>query len=64
MATFAGGSSDSPDRLDALVWAMTDLIVMGRPRVIVSNEMLARASQPSQRQQFMNNWGWSGLNRK
>jgi hypothetical protein len=64
LCTFAGGSSDSPDRLDALVWAMTELAVNGRPMVIVSNEMLARASQPSRQQQLQNNWGWSGLNRR
>ena len=29
LCTFRGGSADSPDRLDAMVWALTELMVEG-----------------------------------
>jgi phage terminase large subunit-like protein len=35
LCTFAPGSTDSPDRLDALVYALTDLMVVGqRPQLV------------------------------
>ena len=45
MCSFEAGSSDSPDRLDAAVWAMTELIVLGR-LLSFTPEMVAAVSRP------------------
>ena len=47
MCSFKAGSSDLPDRLDAMVWAMTDLITFGQSFPI-SAAALQAASRPGQ----------------
>jgi hypothetical protein len=45
LCSFEPGSSDSPDRLDAMVWAMTELIVLGR-LLVFNAETVAAVSRP------------------
>ncbi|CAM5766374.1 hypothetical protein LMIY3S_01801 [Labrys miyagiensis] len=45
MVSYAAGGT-SPDRLDALVWAATELLVDGRGPLIVSDKALARSRMP------------------
>lgn len=52
LCTYAAGSSDSPDRLDAMVWAFTELMVEGREPGIIGyyaalNEARARGDDPA-----------------
>jgi predicted phage terminase large subunit-like protein len=46
MCEFAAGSSGSPDRLDALVYALSNLIIEGRGGMGISAELLAAAARP------------------
>jgi predicted phage terminase large subunit-like protein len=46
LCTFTSGSTDSPDRLDALVWALTEIVLGGRGPMNITDEILARAAQP------------------
>jgi len=43
---FDRGRSGSPDRLDALVWALTDLMLEGRGPLVIPKEALRRAAMP------------------
>ena len=45
LCSFEAGNSDSPDRLDAMVWAMTELVVLGRLLGFTQADVMA-ASRP------------------
>lgn len=47
LCTFSPGVSDSPDRLDAMVWALTELMVDSRPPMVISPEAVRRAGIPA-----------------
>jgi len=45
--TYAAGSSDSPDRLDAMVWAFTELMVESGAPLVFSPEFVAQFAAAS-----------------
>jgi predicted phage terminase large subunit-like protein len=48
LCSYAAGSSDSPDRLDAMVWGFTELMVDAGPGPLrFSDAFLRRAAQPT-----------------
>lgn len=56
LCSFTPGSSGSPDRLDALVWALTALILEGKQPLMISEAMREKSRQPAQLSQSRGKW--------
>jgi predicted phage terminase large subunit-like protein len=52
--SFTSGSTGSPDRLDAMVWTLTELMLEGRGPMVISAELLEWARRPWPR--AVTNW--------
>ena len=46
LCTYQAGSSDSPDRLDAMVWGLSELMVGASEPMNITDEILRMASRP------------------